>query len=152
METTEKETVSLLNDLVVINNDRIEGYKKAAEETDDIDLKALFNGMAAESRQFKAELSAEIVRLGGTVDEGTKTSGKIYRAWMDIKAALTGKDRKAIISSCEFGEDAALEEYKDVLNSDDLSPECRVIVNKQRDRIQKSHDQIKLMRDNLETT
>jgi uncharacterized protein (TIGR02284 family) len=147
METTEKETVSLLNDLVIINNDRIEGYKRAADETEDVDLKSLFSGMADESRKFKAELSSEISKLGGTVEEGTKASGKFYRAWMDIKSALTGKDRKAIIASCEFGEDAALEEYEDVLKSDELSAECRSIISQQKASLQASHDKIKAMRD-----
>jgi uncharacterized protein (TIGR02284 family) len=147
METIEKDNVSLLNDLVVINNDRIEGYKTAAEETEDGDLKSLFNSMADESRRFKTELSSEISKLGGEVESGTKTSGKFYRAWMDVKSALTGKDRKAILSSCEFGEDTALEEYEDVLKSDELSPECRGIISKQRESLQASHDKIKAMRD-----
>ena len=154
METTEKDTVSLLNDLVVINNDRIEGYKKAAdetEETEDVDLKVLFNAMAGESRKFKTELTGEISKLGGSVEEGTKASGKLYRAWMDIKSALTGKDRKSIISSCEFGEDAALEEYEDVLKSEELAMECRGLVIKQKGEIQASHDKIKALRDNLTT-
>jgi uncharacterized protein (TIGR02284 family) len=46
-------------------------------------------------------------RLGGTATEGTTTSGKLFRVWMDIKSAMTGSDRKAIINSCEYGEEAA---------------------------------------------
>src|ERR1043166_9351094 len=140
METIEKDTVSLLNDLVIINNDRIEGYKKASDETENGELKLLFNEMAEQSRGFKSELSGEITRLGGEVESGTKTSGKFYRAWMDIKSALTGKDEKAIVSSCEYGEDAALEEYQDVLDSEELSSECRTLVSKQKGSLQASHD------------
>jgi len=147
METIEKDTLSLLSDLVVINNDRIEGYKKASDETEDSDLKSLFSSMVDESRNFKAELTQEINRIGGAAEEGTKTSGKFYRAWMDIKSALTGKDRKAILASCEFGEDAALEEYNDVLKSEDLSSEARAIVMKQKQSLQASHDKVKTMRD-----
>jgi uncharacterized protein (TIGR02284 family) len=147
METTSKKTVSLINDLIVINHDRIEGYERAAKETDDAQLKSLFTHMADESRQFKNELVREVVNQGGSPAEGTTTSGKVYRAWMDIKAALTGKDRKAIIASCEFGEDAALEAYEDVLKSSELPVDCRNVISRQKSSLQQSHDKIKLMRD-----
>jgi uncharacterized protein (TIGR02284 family) len=147
METTSKNSVSLINDLVIINNDRIDGYEKAAKETDDEQLKSIFTHMADESRQYKNELVKEVVNLGATPAEGTTTSGKVFRAWMDFKAAITGKDRKAIISSCEYGEDAALETYDKVLESEDLSSSLRSIVSRQRSGLQASHDKIKLMRD-----
>jgi uncharacterized protein (TIGR02284 family) len=147
METTSNKTVSLINDLIIINHDRIEGYERAAKETDDPQLKSLFTHMADESRQFKNELVREVVNQGGSPAEGTTTSGKVYRAWMDIKAALTGRDRKAIIASCEFGEDAALEEYESVLKSNDLAVDCRSMITRQKSSLQQSHDKIKLMRD-----
>lgn len=151
METTtvEKSTeaVSLLNDLIVINNDRIEGYEKAAKETEDAELKSVFNSMVEESRKFKSELVTEVTNLGEKPAEGTKTSGKFYRAWMDIKSALAGKDRKTILSSCEFGEDAALEEYESVLKSDKLPAQYRTIISRQESALRQSHDKIKSMRD-----
>jgi uncharacterized protein (TIGR02284 family) len=151
METVNKKTVSLLNELIVINHDRIEGYEKATKETDDAQLKSLFTHMADESRQFKNELVREVVNQGGSPTEGTSTSGKIYRAWMDIKAALTARDRKAIIASCEFGEDAALEAYEDVLKSDELSMEVRGIVLRQKNSLEQSHNKVKLLRDTAKT-
>src|SRR4051812_13043372 len=105
METTTKEKtekiITQLNDLVEINNDRIQGYERAIAETDDEDLTYLFTNMAAHSRSYKSDLSREILSLGGQPTEGTKNSGKLFRAWMDIKAALTGKNRKEILASCE---------------------------------------------------
>ena len=40
MET--QKTATAVNDLIVINNDRYEGYKTAASETKDSDLKSMF--------------------------------------------------------------------------------------------------------------
>ena len=62
MATTNQELANVLDDLIEINNDRIEGYEKAIKETDDPDLKALFIDMASRSHQFKNELSAEVPR------------------------------------------------------------------------------------------
>lgn len=152
MENTNEKQVALINELIEINNDRIEGYERAMKETDDADLKALFSSMSGESRTYRGELIAEVISLNGTPAEGTKNSGKIYRAWMDIKAALTGRDRHAIIASCEFGEDAALEAYDDVLTADSaLNAKSRDIIVKQREKLQQSHNKIKALRDATKT-
>src|SRR5215217_4633650 len=114
------EIVEVLNDLILINNDRIEGYKKASDETDasDTDLKSLFSNLADHSRQNVAELTAEVNTLGGEPATGTMVSGKIYRAWMDIKSAFTSENRQTALENSEFGEDAAQKAYDSALKSD----------------------------------
>ncbi len=152
METTvtNEKLVDVLNDLVRINNDRISGYEKAANETEfeDVDLKALFNRFADESRTYRDELSREIVSLGGSPTDETTTSGKFYRVWMDVKAAFTGKDRKAILENCEFGEDAAQEAYQTALESDaSMSTDIRQLISNQKAKLKDSHDAVKKYRD-----
>ena len=104
-----KETIEVLNDLIQINNDRITGYEKAIRETkaEDEDLKILFATMIAESHRNKIALATEVQTMGAEVENGTTTSGKIYRAWMDVKAVFTGHDRHTVLANCEAGEDAA---------------------------------------------
>ena len=75
MEAVNEKTISLLNGLIEINNDRIEGYERAAKETDESDLKSLFMSMADESRGHRSELISEVIGLGGTPAEGTTASG-----------------------------------------------------------------------------
>jgi len=147
---TEK-TIEVLNTLIEINNDRIEGYETAAKETDEDDLKALFAQLASTSEECKAELIDEVEQLGGTHTEGTRTTGKFFRAWMDVKAALTDKDRNAILSSCEYGEDVAMKTYQDVLDnhSEELTDEQLDLVEEQSELIQADHDTVKSLRDAL---
>ena len=73
-----------LNDLILINNDRVEGYRKAIDQLslEDADLRQVFQERVDQSRQFHAELVNEVARLGEDVKEGTLASGKIYRARM----------------------------------------------------------------------
>jgi uncharacterized protein (TIGR02284 family) len=151
METNDSQTISLLNDLIRINNDRIEGYERAVNDTEDPQLKSLFYSMAQESRKFKNELLGEVIKLGGSPEEGTTVSGKIFRTWMDFKSAIAGKDRKAIMSSCEFGEDAALHEYNKVLDSGKLPAHYFTLVKEQHRALHQSHDRIKLMRDTVKS-
>lgn len=142
-------TIKVLNTLITINNDRIEGYETASKETDEQDLKTLFAQLSKTSEQCNAELKAEVTNLGGEVAEGTMVSGKFFRVWMDVKAALTGKDRKAILNSCEYGEDVAKGTYEDALNDDaeDLSPELQAIIKAQHTLLVADHDKVKAMRD-----
>lgn len=149
METAK--TIIALNKLITINNDRIEGYQKAYEETEEADLKNLFLGFIRNSQKCKTELEDTVNRLGGDVTEGTMTSGKFFRVWMDVKAALTGNDRKTILDSCEFGEDAAKGTYEKVLRDDlsDLTSEQQTMIRTQHSWLKADHDQVKSMRDSL---
>jgi len=150
MITTNDKLVDVLNDLIQINNDRVNGYEKAAEETKDrdLDLQAIFRKMANDSRGYVAELSREVARLGGNPDIGSTNSGKLYRVWMDVKTLFTGKDRQAILESCEFGEDAAQKAYKHALASDaEISAETRKLITDQQASLKTSHDLIKKYRD-----
>jgi len=147
MNNSEK-LVDVLNNLIIINNDRVEGYDKAAEETDDYALKALFESMARDSRKFASELAMEVAQRAGKVTTGTSTAGDLYRVWMDIKAAVTGKDRKTILSSCETGEDIAQKAYDEALRTDtELSTEIRQLLLDQKDNLKIAHDEIKNLRD-----
>jgi uncharacterized protein (TIGR02284 family) len=129
MKTNEK-SAEVLNDLIEINTDRVVGYEKAAKETaaSDADLRALFNDMASESKTYLAELKKHVQKTGEDPAEGTTQRGKIYRVWMDVKAAVSGQSRKAILASCEYGEDAAQRAYDSALETEDLPNEVRVLI------------------------
>lgn len=146
----QEELVSLLNDLIKINNDRITGYERAIVDTkdSDIDLKAMFKEMADQSTKYVAELTQEVGRLGGEAATDTTMSGKVYRVWMDLKSAISGKDRETILGSCEYGEDVAQRSYDAALESDAyMSTEIRQLIANQKTNLKESHDVIKKYRD-----
>ena len=153
MESNNK-IIGVLNDLIRINNDRVEGYQKAAEDARevDMDLLAIFHRMADESKQYAAELTAEVVKLGGDPAKGTTAPGKLYRAWMTVKVNFSGKDRHALLQACEFGEDAAQKAYQEALTSDaEMPASIRQIVANQKSSLKTSHDLVKKYRDMHET-
>ena len=144
-----EKTIAVLNTLITINNDRIEGYETASKETEEQDLKTLFAQLSSTSQKCKQELTNEVSKLGGTAAEGTLTIGKFFRVWMDVKAALTGKDRKAILNSCEYGEDQAKYTYEKALENDkeNLSIEQQTMIKVQHTLLGADHDKVKSMRD-----
>ncbi len=149
MEKNEK-VIGVLNDLLRINHDRIVGYEKAIDELkdEDADLRTLFHRYTQESKEYATEITHEVTRLGGDPADGTTNSGKIYRVWMDLKAAISGKDRKTILENCEFGEDAAQKAYDMALNSDvELEAPLRELVVRQKASLRVGHDEVKRLRD-----
>jgi uncharacterized protein (TIGR02284 family) len=145
-----KEVVEVLNDLIKINNDRTAGYMRAAEDTKivDVDLRTIFERLADESRKNAIELTAQVGRLGGEPATGTTAAGKIYRAWMNVKDMFSGKDRHALLASCEYGEDAAQRAYEDALASDaPLATDIRQLITSQKASLKNAHDMIKKYRD-----
>ncbi|TKC12916.1 PA2169 family four-helix-bundle protein [Pedobacter polaris] len=146
---TRTANAEILNDLIQINNDRVVGYERAIEELkpEDSDLKTLFVKMIGESHTYKMALATEVQALGEEIEVGTTSSGKIYRAWMDVEAVFTGHDRKTVLNNCEFGEDAAQKAYKMALEEDELSADLRSLITEQKAQLRVSHDEIKALRD-----
>lgn len=148
--TTTTALAEILNDLIKINYDRIEGYRNAAEESKefDVELHPVFREMADESRLHVSALTAHVREMGVEAESGSTTMGKIYRAWMDVKATFTGKDTKSVIASCEFGENQAQNAYDEALASDvDMDIATRQLITSQKETLKQSHDKIEAMRD-----
>ena len=140
----------VLNDLIEINNDRVTGYERAADEakTVDADLVATFNKMADDSRRFAAELSREVRNLGEMPTDGTTNGGKLYRVWMDVKTTFTNHDRQAILELCEYGEDVVQKAYDTALDSAaEMSGDIRQLITEQKRSLKSAHDLIKQYRD-----
>ena len=68
---------------------------------------------------------------------------------MDIRTALTNRDRKAILKSCESGEDVAVKNYEDALKNNPTGSPLYKIINKQYELIKGEHDKTKKLRDVL---
>lgn len=148
MENNQK-VAEVLNDLIQINNDRITGYEKALKELkgNDKDLGDIFADYIDQSRNLRNVLGTEVQTLGVKMDDGTTASGKIYRAWMEVKALFTGNDRQTVLNNCEYGEDAAQKAYNEALKTDKLPAYLFALINRQKDELKKAHDEIKSLRD-----
>ncbi|OOQ58595.1 ferritin-like domain-containing protein [Mucilaginibacter pedocola] len=150
METTIERSTEVLNDLIEINNDRVDGFTRASKDLGegDADLKAVFDKFASDSRRNVQELSRAVGQAGGELETGNSVSGTLHRAWLDVKATFSGHDRKAILSECERGEDAIKKAYRDALSGDNgLSPDQVSLIVNQQQAINQGHDRIKALRD-----
>jgi uncharacterized protein (TIGR02284 family) len=144
-----EEIVEDLNDLVKINNDRIMGYEKAIEDNKDAQLDDLFRHYVIQSQKFRSQLAEHIVRIDGmAVTDATSTdvSSKIHRAWIDIKSAITGKDRDTVLSSVEFGENAAVEAYQDAVEKDHIPAYIKEDLTSQLAELKTAYEKVKALK------
>ena len=138
--------VRILNNLIETNLDRIKGYEKAAEDAEDAEVKNLCNSYASQSRGYKVALDNIVRELGGKPTESSSASGTVYRAWMGLKHTASDS-KKSVLSSCEFGEDAAVKSYEDALDNDDVPQNVVSLIESQYREIVQAHDRVKSMRD-----
>jgi len=131
MNNLEK-NIKRLNELITKNYDAEEGYKKAADLVDgDAQLKQFFKDQAQNRYDFGHALKTEIKSVGGEVDKGTSVTGDLHRAWMTIKDTFSSNDSKAMLEEVVRGEEAAVEEYRDILDEATLAPTTQSLLQKQ---------------------
>ncbi|MCW3168161.1 PA2169 family four-helix-bundle protein [Chryseobacterium sp. 09-1422] len=138
---SQEKTVSVLNDLLQITNDRIEGFSKVEDKVWDnySGLKADYDEMVSNSQNMKSELVGLITERGGQPDNTTTTAGAIHRAWIDVKNSFSGNKDEATLENVVFGEDAAIKAYQDALDSGDLCAESSRKVQDQLHHLKSSY-------------
>ena len=138
---------SVLNELVETSKDGEKGFRTAAEDTKNSELKTIFLRRAEDCAKGAVELQQLVARLGGHAEEGGSVAGALHRGWVNLKAAMSDRDDLAILEECERGEDVAKAKYRDALQEDTLPADVRMAVQRQYDGVVRNHDQIRDLRD-----
>ncbi|KFC22500.1 ferritin-like domain-containing protein [Epilithonimonas lactis] len=134
-------TISVLNDLLNITNDRIAGFAKVADKVWDnySELRPAYDDMVAESWDMKQDLIDLITAKGGDPDNTTSVSGAFHRAWIDVKNTFTKDKDESTLENVVFGEKAAIDAYDNALESGDLCPESTTLVLDQLHHLKASY-------------
>ena len=149
MET--KDQISTLNTLIATTIDSITGYEDSARNIDNDRLREIFRQRADERQQIAEDLRGEVRRLGGDPEDSGSFLGKTHQRFEDLKAAVTGRDEKAIINEVERGEDYLKAKFEAALDSGDLTGECRAVVERAFQSVRSGHDQISQLKHGLQT-
>jgi uncharacterized protein (TIGR02284 family) len=147
MATTTKTIAHVLNSLVETCKDGQEGFRSAAEDVTNRALKNLFNELSIERGRFCNELQRLVKTLGEDAESSGSLSGSLHRGWIDLKSALSSGNEYSILAECERGEDAAVSEYRDALEHDELPESVRDVIGRQYLGVKESHDRVRDLRD-----
>ena len=132
-----------LHELLLFVNDRVAGYERAVEHSQDAELRGYYQQLVSQSQQFANQLNSYLTREGSDRETGTTIKGKLYRAWMDIKATLTGHDEQAILNANIYGEEWALKAYEEALNDSGLTGTMRQEVQRQQTTSQATYQHLR---------
>ena len=104
-------TVSTLNDLLQITNDRIQGFDKVEDKVWDSygPLRNNYDQMVKESQEMKSDLLSLIQSKGGEPNDTSTVAGVLHRTWIDVKNSLTGDNNESTLENVVFGEKAAID-------------------------------------------
>jgi uncharacterized protein (TIGR02284 family) len=141
--------VGTLETLTTTLIDSVNGYRDAAENADGTKFQEIFRRNADERSRIAEELRAEIRRLGGNAPDDGSLLGATHQRFLDLKAAVTGRDDTAIINEVERGEDYLKEKFEAALNPG-LAPETRSIVERAYQSVRSGHDQIRNLKQGLQ--
>jgi uncharacterized protein (TIGR02284 family) len=137
-----QDAIGVLNDLIQTCRDGQDGFHTAADGVEDPNLKRLFTSYAQQRAEFTEELQREVRQLGGDAERSGHAAGAVHRGWINVKAAVTGKDDGAIISECERGEDIAKRNYQNALE-ETLPSDVRLLIERQYMQVKDAHDHVR---------
>ena len=137
-----------LEDLLEDCRDGEYGFNACAEQAKRPDLKNILMQRAQDCRRAAQELQQCMRQHGGDVDEGGSALSAVHRGWVSVKASLSSYDDKAVMEEAERGEDNALARYRRALKKS-LPADVAQIVQRQCEGVQRNHDQIRDLRDQL---
>lgn len=142
-------TKTTLETLIDTMYDSVAGYRKAAEIADSGNLRDILLRQADRRQQSLDTLNQELVRLGGSlVTKGTATGG-LHRLWLGITAMFESGD-EAAAERVEEGEDYLAGKFDTALESTELDPQTRTVIERVRaeiregerlaDQLERQHD------------
>lgn len=140
-----KQQISLLNELIEINNDRITVYKKATQIIKEEKYLSLFYKHIFESLKFVDELNDFIE----TLQENSRKepiAEKIQSYWINVKLKTINPSKKQILEYCERTEKRAIEGYNIFLvgpNIHLINMECVAIMHEQCDILTNAYNEIR---------
>jgi len=151
MAKERSDEIGTLNELIETTIDSVTGYEDAAGNSEAGRFAQMFRERAGERQRVVEELRAEVRRLGGEAEDGGTFLGKTHQRFLDLKAAITGRDDKAIINEVERGEDYLKSKWEAALEGGTLSGECRAVVERCYQSVRSGHDQMSQLKHGMET-
>jgi uncharacterized protein (TIGR02284 family) len=142
MSTDAKVTADIMKTL---ENGRL-GYERAADrvQSEHPEIASKLNSAASERGKLYDELQHIASSYGDQIEENGSITGALHRGWITVRDALSSSDPKAVLEAAKTGEDHAIEEYEEALNTD-VSPEFRPVLLRQLASVQGARSSVTTM-------
>ena len=145
MSKNRDEIFDEIEEILEKNEDAHKGYEKAADNAESNSLSSYFRQKASKRKEFNSKLRREIKGAYSDFDEDGSFGGSMHRAWMDIKDLFSADSDESMLEESIKGDKAAIEEYDDVIEYENLPVGLKTLLVSQRDEIRKDiseHDSL----------
>jgi len=149
MPAAHEHAVKVLNSLIETTLDSAQGYEAAAEHTKAPQFKTMFSERSHKRMQLTRELQAEVRSFGGKPEDDQSLLGKVHNTFTGLKAAVAGRDDKAVINEVERGEDVIKAKFEKAIKDDDLPNEARQALMRAYAEIKADHDEVSRIKHSL---
>src|SRR5512145_1239493 len=147
--STNSGLVETLKEVGKIIRDSEEGYRHSANDIDDWQLRSMFLELARVRGEQGDEVDRLLQRFGGeAVPKGGSASGTLHRTFVDLKAAITGHNRQAVIAEVVRGESYAESVFDKALRAD-LPADVRQVIQRHHDSVRDSRDRVRRMQQEM---
>lgn len=142
--------VDVLNNLLQITNDRLEGFKNV--DTKMISsypkLRDEYDQGVIQSNRMRTELTSLIQESGGDPSDTATVAGGLHRTWIAVKNSLSFNNGEATLENFLFGESAAIKAFENALESGDLCQENSRVVKNQLNELKDSYRKFESLEEN----
>jgi uncharacterized protein (TIGR02284 family) len=142
--------IGTLNTLTATLIDSVNGYRDAAENSENSRFQQIFRERADERSKCVDDLRSCVRGLGGDPEDSGSFMGKTHQSFLDLKAAVTGHDEQSVINEVERGEDYLKEKFQTALDDGNLSGEARSTVEQVYQSVKSGHDQMSQLKHGME--
>jgi uncharacterized protein (TIGR02284 family) len=147
--STNSGLVDTLKEVGKIIRDSEEGYRHSANDIDDWQLRSMFLELARVRGEQGDEIDRLLQRFGGeAVAKGGSTSGTLHRTFVDLKAAITGHNRQAVIGEVVRGESYAESVFDKALRAD-VPADVRQVLQRHHNSVRDSRDRVRRMQQEM---
>ena len=142
----QKETIQKLQELIQVNIDSRDGFRQAAESTEDMTLSTLFQSLSHQREEQAAELSKFVEWNRESPNREGSYAAAMHRSWMAIREMLSSDDLYPVLAEAERGEDQIKMAYEQALKKTAGSA-VNDVLTQQYAQVKAAHDRIRDLRD-----
>lgn len=143
MNKTNEKTTEALQDLLTRSYDAEQGFEHAADAVGHDGLAQLLREYSVQRRKFGRDIKALMKSSGAEPETGASVMGKLHQFWIDLRGLLSDGREDEILAECLRGEEKTMEDYRDYLHEDGLTPESYALVVEQLAEIEQIYQRLR---------
>jgi uncharacterized protein (TIGR02284 family) len=147
---TNNEDIAVINRLIEATIDSADGYREAAKDVKNPELKSIFERRARERLAAFNTLQSQVEAMGGQPEDDGSLLASMHRAFMNLRCAIrTGVADLAVIDEVERGEDIIKAKYEDAIKEAGLSTTSLAVVQHAYESVRSGHEEMSRLKRSL---